>query len=136
MSLKSAQEEHDRRWAAYNAGGGPRPEPRHDDLTLIENPPCDVDGRPMWHGGHIERNSIPAPPSHVDRPPHYTAHPSGIEAIQVCEHMGFCLGNAIKYIWRAYLKGDPIENLRKAKWYIDREIAKAEKRVKYPEEVK
>lgn len=58
----------------------------------------------------------------VNRPPHYNSHPSGIECIQVTEHMGFCLGNAIKYIWRADLKGDPIKDLRKARWYIDREI--------------
>jgi hypothetical protein len=62
----------------------------------------------------------------VDHPPHYTAHPSGIECIDVVEHMGFCLGNAIKYIWRADLKGDAIEDLRKARWYIEREIARRE----------
>jgi len=64
----------------------------------------------------------------VNRPPHYTEHPSGIECIQVTEHMGFNLGNAIKYIWRCDLKQDAIEDLKKAKWYIDREI---EKRVKH-----
>jgi hypothetical protein len=37
--------------------------------------------------------------------------------------MGFCLGNAIKYIWRADLKGSAIEDLKKARFYIDREIA-------------
>lgn len=37
----------------------------------------------------------------VDHPPHYTAHASGIECIEVTEQMNFCLGNAIKYIWRA-----------------------------------
>jgi len=58
----------------------------------------------------------------VNRPPHYTEHPSGIECIQVTEHMGFNLGNAIKYIWRCDLKQDAIEDLKKAKWYIDREI--------------
>ena len=62
----------------------------------------------------------------VDHPAHYTAHPSGIECIDVVEHMGFCLGNAIKYIWRADLKGDAIEDLRKARWYIEREIARRE----------
>jgi hypothetical protein len=36
--------------------------------------------------------------------------------------MGFCLGNAMKYIWRADLKGDAIEDLEKAVWYIRREI--------------
>ena len=57
-------------------------------------------------------------------PPHYQAHASGIECIQITEHMNFCLGNAIKYIWRAGLKNNAIEDLRKARWYIDREIAR------------
>jgi hypothetical protein len=58
----------------------------------------------------------------VNSPPHYTEHPSGIECIQVTEYMGFNLGNAIKYIWRCDLKRDAIEDLKKAKWYIEREI--------------
>ena len=59
----------------------------------------------------------------VNHPKHYINHPSGVECIQVTEHMNFCLGNAVKYIWRAGLKGpDPITDLRKARWYIDREI--------------
>lgn len=57
----------------------------------------------------------------VNNPKHYTSHPSGIECIQVTEHMGFNLGNAVKYIWRADLKGG-VEDLEKAKWYIKREI--------------
>lgn len=60
----------------------------------------------------------------VNHPPHYTAHPSGVECIQVTEHMGFCLGNAVKYIWRADLKGDAVQDLEKARWYLDREIAR------------
>jgi hypothetical protein len=64
----------------------------------------------------------------VNKPKHYTEHPSGIECIEVTEHMGFNLGNAIKYIWRCDLKKDAIEDLKKAKWYIDREI---DKRVKH-----
>lgn len=61
----------------------------------------------------------------VEHPKHYTSHPSGIECIQITEHMGFNLGNAVKYIWRADLKhDDALEDLRKAKWYIEREIAK------------
>ena len=63
----------------------------------------------------------------VNHPKHYTSHPSGIECIQVTEHMGFNLGNAVKYIWRADLKNDAIEDLRKAMWYIDREIQKRAK---------
>ena len=58
----------------------------------------------------------------VENPVHYNQHPSGVECIQITEHMGFCIGNAIKYLWRADLKGDAIEDLRKAEWYIQREI--------------
>jgi len=60
----------------------------------------------------------------VNQPKHYTAHPSGIECIQVTEHMGFNLGNAVKYIWRCDLKKDAVEDLNKAIWYIQREITK------------
>jgi hypothetical protein len=63
----------------------------------------------------------------VNRPKHYTSHPSGIDCIQITEHMGFNLGNALKYIWRCDLKKDAVEDLRKARWYIDREIAKRTK---------
>lgn len=64
------------------------------------------------------------PHDSVNHPKHYTSHPSGIECIQITEHMGFNLGNAVKYVWRADLKHDAIEDLRKAVWYIEREIAK------------
>ena len=60
----------------------------------------------------------------VNHPAHYKGHPSGIECIQVTEHMGFNLGNALKYLWRCDLKKNAIEDLEKARWYIDREIAK------------
>lgn len=63
----------------------------------------------------------------VNHPKHYTAHPSGVECIDVVEHMGFNLGNAVKYIWRADLKGNAIEDLQKAQWYIAREIEKRTK---------
>jgi hypothetical protein len=63
----------------------------------------------------------------VNNPKHYTSHPSGIDCIQITEHMSFNLGNALKYIWRCDLKKEAVEDLRKARWYIDREI---EKRVK------
>ncbi|VVE12635.1 hypothetical protein PCA20602_02715 [Pandoraea capi] len=63
----------------------------------------------------------------VNSPAHYTKHPSGVECIAITEHMGFNLGNAIKYIWRADLKNDAIEDLKKAEWYIRREIQKRER---------
>lgn len=59
-------------------------------------------------------------------PEYYRKHPSGVECIQVTEHFTFNLGNAIKYIWRAGLKGKAIDDLRKASWYIDREIKRLE----------
>jgi hypothetical protein len=65
----------------------------------------------------------------VNHPKHYTSHPSGIECITVTEHMSFNLGNAVKYIWRSDLKSDDLEDLQKARWYLDREIARREKLV-------
>lgn len=61
----------------------------------------------------------------VNHPEHYTWHPSGVECITITEHMGFLLGNAVKYIWRADLKNGT-EDLKKAVWYLEREIAKRE----------
>ena len=58
----------------------------------------------------------------VDHPAHYTSHPSGVECIDIAQEMSDCLGNVIKYAWRAGLKDDRIEDLEKARWYLDREI--------------
>lgn len=58
----------------------------------------------------------------VNHPEHYQQVP-GIECIDVVEHFSFLRGNAIKYLWRAGAKGDTVEDLRKAVWYIEREIA-------------
>ena len=69
----------------------------------------------------------------VNHPSHYTSSPAtcsecgaGIECIQITEHMGFAIGSAVKYLWRCDLKHDAIEDLRKAVWYIEREIQKRE----------
>jgi hypothetical protein len=58
----------------------------------------------------------------IDHPQHYTAHSSGIEAIQICEHLDFCLGNAIKYLWRAGKKANTVEDLKKSAWYLRRAL--------------
>lgn len=74
----------------------------------------------------VDKHVVGADP--VENPTHYKAHPSGVECIQVTEHMNFCLGNAVKYIWRAGLKGNnAVEDLMKAVWYLKREINRLEK---------
>lgn len=66
------------------------------------------------------------PTDTIDRPAHY--RPGTYEAINVIEawELGFCLGNAVKYIARHTLKGSAVEDLKKAKWYLERAIAEME----------
>lgn len=71
----------------------------------------------------------------VNHPKHYTSHPSGVECIEITKHYDFCIGNAIKYLWRAGLKSEQgyssdekqIEDLKKAIWYIQEKINMLEK---------
>lgn len=65
----------------------------------------------------------------VNHPPHYKSD-SGIESIEVIEafNLNFCLGNTIKYVLRHQKKGKPLEDLKKARWYLDREIEKLERK--------
>lgn len=60
----------------------------------------------------------------VNHPAHYGGAENPYEAIKVIEawQLGFCLGNTVKYISRAGKKGDALEDLKKARWYLDREI--------------
>ncbi len=62
----------------------------------------------------------------VNHPDHYNAHPSGVECIDVVRHMGFNLGNVVKYTWRADLKGAATEDLHKALFYLKDEIQRRE----------
>lgn len=70
----------------------------------------------------------------VNHPKHYNQHPSGIECIEIIQWYNFCIGNAIKYLWRNGLKTEQgmsnkekqIEDLRKAIWYINKEIERIE----------
>lgn len=62
----------------------------------------------------------------VQRPAHYTSHPSGVECRTIARHMTYNLGSALKYIWRAGLKGDAVEDLRKAANAINDEISRIE----------
>jgi hypothetical protein len=74
--------------------------------------------------GRAKERKVKPKADMVNHPPHYTSHPSGVECIQITEHMGFNLGNALKYIWRADLKGSAVEDLEKAIFYINRELEK------------
>lgn len=62
--------------------------------------------------------------NNINRPAHYTSHPSGIECIDIAQHHDFLIGNAIKYLWRAGIKSTDteVEDLKKAIWYIERKI--------------
>lgn len=62
--------------------------------------------------------------NNINRPGHYTSHPSGIECIDIAQHHDFLIGNAIKYLWRAGIKSadTEIEDLKKSIWYIERKI--------------
>ncbi len=69
-------------------------------------------------------NNPPADP--INHPPHYTT--GVVEPIDVIEDwkLSFCLGNVVKYIARANYKGKRVEDLKKARWYLDREIQQIE----------
>jgi hypothetical protein len=62
-------------------------------------------------------------------PPHYRQDPSGVECIQVAEGWGFNLGSVLKYLWRHGRKAgeSALDDLQKARWYLDREIARLER---------
>lgn len=74
-------------------------------------------------------------PDMINHPPHYTSSPAKcsqcgrqIECIDVVEHMPFALGSVVKYLWRHEMKGG-IEDLKKAAWYLNREIERRLKAV-------
>ena len=70
----------------------------------------------------LQSSGVERQPDMVNSPPHYTA--GGVETIDFIEakNLNYNLGNAVKYITRAGLKGNRVEDLQKAKWYIEREI--------------
>ncbi|WID41954.1 DUF3310 domain-containing protein [Pseudomonas phage PG1] len=72
----------------------------------------------------------------VNHPPHYTGHPSGVECIEVAEHLPFCLGNAFKYLFRRDAKGNPLENIEKAIWYVNRHNETYPEKPELPEDVR
>jgi len=61
-------------------------------------------------------------PEHPINPSHYTSHPSGIECIEISKHLSGCLAQAFQYGWRCGKKDDPIQELKKAIWFIEAEL--------------
>lgn len=82
----------------------------------------------LQNHGHISGEEFKLRSKSVDmvnHPPHYTSHPKNIECIDVIEDCSnFNLATAIKYLWRVAFgtKSDPVEDLKKAQWYIQREL--------------
>lgn len=72
-------------------------------------------------------NSITWDDDPINHPKHYLrAHP-GMECIDLTADCSFCMGNAIKYVWRYRSKGRSLEDLEKARWYLCRFIDRGER---------
>jgi hypothetical protein len=79
---------------------------------------------------YVDPYDMPTPDDYLDEvnnPSHYNA--GEIECIDAIKasmtpeaFKGYCKGNTLKYIWRMSYKGKPVEDLRKASWYLDRLI--------------
>jgi len=95
---------------------------RHGDCQKTEMHETEPDAAAAWNA--IQREDLDEQPDAaadmVNHPPHYTGHLSGVECIEVAEHLPFCLGNAFKYLFRRDAKGNPLENIEKAIWYVNR----------------
>lgn len=77
----------------------------------------------------VGQNTSPAPAGDcthdaVNRPAHYTTHKSGVECIEISEHLAANLAQALQYVWRAPYKGRMQEDPAKARWFIVRECAR------------
>lgn len=88
------------------------PEP----VIFTHQGPVSFSMAPQLFRGELKVNNA------VEHPSHYTNHPSGVECLDVTEHMNFNLGNVVKYVWRCDEKGNALEDLKKARFYLDREI--------------
>ena len=95
-----------------------------DDWRIVSRAPAATDDATIQRVMDASAPAMDHDP--VSHPAHYNSHPSGVECLTIARWMGFNLGNAMKYIWRADMKGAAIEDLRKAAFYIADEIAKRE----------
>lgn len=74
-------------------------------------------------GGKLSTTQSEDPEERVPHPRFYNAHSSGIECIEIIEHLPSNLAAAVKYLWRCGLKSTevPLRDLQKARWYTERE---------------
>lgn len=95
---------------------------RYSACQTLEGADTAEAARNAWND--IQLDKLEQQPSYaadmVNHPPHYTGHPSGVECIEVAEYLPFCLGNAFKYLFRRDAKDNPVENIEKAIWYVNR----------------
>jgi hypothetical protein len=93
------------------------PHKRHcsDRREMSPNKPARKPAKP-------NRETVVHPATTVNHPPHYNV--GKIEVIAAIEdwQLGFCLGNVVKYVARAEHKGNALEDLKKAQWYLNRHI--------------
>ncbi|MFI5802954.1 DUF3310 domain-containing protein [Streptomyces sp. NPDC051561] len=90
----------------------------------------EADAGKITHASHVNADEIsPADSDPVNSPSHYTWLPQGLEVIDLTEGLSFCLGNVVKYTLRAGRKSasTELEDLEKARWYVDREIDRLKK---------
>ena len=81
----------------------------------------------MWKFSRREGDDkVPVQPNPI-QPPHYD-FPGGVRVIDLTQHLNFCKGNIVKYVCRAGRKpGCELEDLKKARWYLEQEIARLER---------
>ena len=103
---------------------------KHDGVLiwdLLGDDGLEVPFQHFWVGALSSGRAIPGPVVNdpVNRPQHYTSY-NGLEVIDLTEQLNFNRGNVVKYICRAGLKdgSDELEDLKKAKWYVEREIGR------------
>lgn len=88
----------------------------------VEEPCVKCKGFALWTDKSTFQEDV------VNKPKHYNVGIEPIEAIESWK-LGYNLGNVIKYVARADHKGKRIEDLKKARWYLDREINKNESNI-------
>lgn len=109
----------------------PLPKPPAMDWAFIEKHKGNTLAMPQYEeSACCDGGRMPCPTTDkVNHPAHYQTA-SGLECIDVIEALGdglaYCRGNAIKYLWRLGKKGEALEDVRKAQWYVNRLVQQLE----------